>query len=363
MLPLPPPIRAYTCLPRRLISVVGQDAAKFLNGIVTNKVTDQDPRKSLYAGFLNAKGRIIADSFIYPADSSPLVHNPQNLNAYIVDCDEAIASDLLRTLKVYKLRAKVKISALDPDSYKVFSVWDESHAAQRSFPLSVNNSLVMRMTNGPEPYIGADDSRAPGFGIRLVTSSSVSSPLEIMTDEFAHIGDLSAASVDQYAIRRYLYGIPEGSAELPPYNSLPLDSCMDYMGGIDFNKGCYVGQELTIRSHHHGIVRKRIIPVVVGESDGLVYDPSFTLEIPTDSDILSHASLESSASGSSPFGSSSQTISKRRQRPSGNILNSIGNVGLALVRLEHFAKPDASFYVKSGTSEIPLKGFVPFWWP
>lgn len=363
MLPLPPPVRAYTSLPRRLISVVGQDAAKFLNGIVTNKVTDQDPHKSLYAGFLNAKGRIIADSFIYPANSSPLVHNPQNLNAYIIDCDAAVASDLLKTLKVYKLRAKVKISSLDPETYKVFSVWDESPGSQRFFPLSTKNSLVMRMSNGSEPYVGADDSRAPGFGIRLITSSMVSSPLEIMSNEFAQLGDLDAASVDQYTIRRYLYGIPEGSVELPPYNSLPLDSCMDYMGGIDFNKGCYVGQELTIRSHHHGIVRKRIIPVVMGESDGLVYDPSSTLNVPAGLDILSHASIESKPSGSSPFETSSQSSSKRRQRPSGNILNSIGNVGLALVRLEHFAKPDASFYVNPSSSEIPLKGFVPFWWP
>lgn len=67
--------------------------------------------------------------------------------------------------------------------------------------------------------------------------------------------------VDGYTLHRLLLGVPEGVLDIPPAQAFPMDSNLDMMGGLDFRKGCYIGQELTVRTYHTGVVRKRVYPV------------------------------------------------------------------------------------------------------
>ena len=91
-------------------------------------------------------------------------------------------------------------------------------------------------------------------------------------------------------------GVAEGQQEIARDDSLPMNCNIDLMGGIDFKKGCYVGQELTIRTHHTGVVRRRVVPVMFYEHEGdapqtLQYDPStaFNAAFICCSAILSHS--------------------------------------------------------------------------
>ncbi|TVY86912.1 putative transferase, mitochondrial [Lachnellula willkommii] len=136
--------------------------------------------------------------------------------------------------------------------------------------------------------------------------------------------DGEEVSEDVYRVRRYLRGVPEGQGELVYASALPQESNLDLMGGVDFRKGCYVGQELTIRTRHTGVVRKRILPIMLYGVDepmptSLEYDPTkeYGVErIPRET-------------GVAPW--------MKRGRSAGKFLTGVGNIGLGLCRLDNMA--------------------------
>lgn len=168
-----------------------------------------------------------------------------------------------------------------------------------------------------------------------------------------------------YDLRRMLMGVAEGQGEMLKESALPQESNIDYMGGIDFRKGCYVGQELTIRTHHTGVVRKRILPVQIypaeGNSkppDGLNYDEETNIVLP-------------------PSGANISRVHKKG-RSAGKWLSGVGNIGLALCRLEIMTdtvltgegsqwSPEHEFEVAWEPEEgraggkVRVKAFVPSW--
>lgn len=416
--PPSPPLRGYTLLSTRsLIAVGGPESAKFLNGIVSNKVVEPDDESfddtyAQYCSFLNSKGRMIAESFIYPIHSTesiqklvdPLLPEIPGLKEaspaeYLIDCDKDIASQLFTTLKLYKLRSKVSLARVPEDVLRQWAVWDDSPVGEELSFYTPRNLSLFSPEADSVGYASFPDVRAPGIGLRLILPGPDATPENVFSLEVRRADPpLQHASLVSYDIRRLLYGIPEGIKELPPGKALPLENCIDFMNGIHFNKGCYVGQELTVRSHHHGVVRKRVIPVVFSspnsDSTGgqdLNYDPESlvakmdTTKLLTGQDIIdervreepvsSSGAGESPFSAPSPFGTSSSS-SVRRRRPNskkkavGTVISAIGNVGLALVRLEEFGNPEALPVIEAeAESEVGLKekvvisGFQPFWWP
>lgn len=460
--PPAPPLRGFAKLSNRsLFAVGGPDASKFLNGIVTNKIiSPEDPEfddtEAIYAAFLNSKGRIVADSFIYPIHSndhiqslvSPLLpaisSHGQKISdievEYLVDCDSEVAKQLFMNLKLYKLRSLVSVAQIPSDLLTQWMVWDDTSVSE-TFPLEDAKNLNLYNPDTLSQGVAFTDVRSPAFGLRLVLPSGII-PSDFLSSGFVSAEPgLEEASLASYNIRRILFGIPEGAKELTPARSLPLESCIDFMGGVNFNKGCYVGQELTIRSHHHGVVRKRIIPIVFyspsenlaqasadspensEEEVDLAYDPSSPISSVIDTstcliggniiDIKPRVD-EGSRKGPSPFGdrtgsspfgprkkkqtttattdenqettdkdslntatttTTTAGVKEERQmvssssRPIGNIIASVGNIGLALVRLEQFAAPDAKLAVSimnpiTHTHHyVRVRGFQPFWWP
>lgn len=173
---------------------------------------------------------------------------------------------------------------------------------------------------------------------------------------------------EHYTLRRVMTGIPEGSQDIFLGNSLPLESNFDYMQGVDFRKGCYLGQELTIRTYHRGVTRKRILPVQFYDLESetvqneLVYNPMASLSLPP---------------------SQTEIIDQGTNKSVGKVGSGIKNLGLALVRLEKVESglddADKETTEKgSKTSPSPLmvrwnengkeqvlgvKPFIPHWWP
>lgn len=311
-----PPQSAYTHLSsRRLISVSGPDAAKYLQGVITASITKPDGSArtaGFYSAFLNAQGRVLHDVFVYPdvlGDSNPA-------ESFLVEVDAAEAERLVRHIKRYKLRAKFAVRLLDGEEGRVWHAWDDRGTELDTITVEGqvrDGSIVLR------------DPRSPTLGYRIVsTSSSAAAPkLGVELDE---------AEEEKYQIRRYLHGIPEGQSEILYETALPLESNMDVMGGIDFHKGCYVGQELTIRTKHRGVVRKRILPCVLyGDGDGKVNAQDRELVYQSGIEAMEDNTFRSAED--IPVGTSIGRAGKKG-RSAGKWLRGVGNVGLALCRLE-----------------------------
>ncbi|KAB8296363.1 hypothetical protein EYC80_009123 [Monilinia laxa] len=159
------------------------------------------------------------------------------------------------------------------------------------------------------------DSRAPGMGKRIISNGA-----GIQTED----NDVQVQGDDVYRVRRYLIGVPEGQNEILRESALPQESNVDVMGGIDYGKGCYVGQELTIRTHHMGVVRKRIVPMM------LVPDGE---DMPGLGELRFHGGdLASGLVG----GESIKKVGGKR--PAGKWLSGVGNLGLGLARLDEMGR-------------------------
>ncbi|KAI1367210.1 Aminomethyltransferase folate-binding domain-containing protein [Xylaria arbuscula] len=379
--PPPPPSSGHARLTtRRLISISGVDAPHFLHGLITTSIegangTSTNGRNSsspieqkpwFYCGFLNALGRVLHDVFIYPMPS-----NAGGDPHYMIEVDAVQQPVLLRHLKHFKLRSKISLRAIDEDEMSVWQVWNDGTSADVGQDAS--GSIMTRRKEGGSIIL--PDLRAPDMGYRVLTPGS--DHLGLQTSDLPAafqraIEENAEEEEPAYRVRRYLRGVPEGSSEIHPSQALPLESNMDVMGGIDFRKGCYVGQELTIRTRHRGVVRKRILPCVLyGGAD----DRPTALEY--------KAAVIPSGAGDI----SGLNIGRlgKKGRSTGTFLAGTGNIGLALCRVQLMSDlvvpndtatlefdPAAEFVIQSGKGEeegeeavqrepVKVKAFVPDW--
>ncbi|MCJ1299684.1 ccr4 associated factor [Hypocenomyce scalaris] len=354
--PPPPPPTGFTKLiSRRLLSLHGRDAAHFLQGITTTNIRPSAPH-GWYSAFLNAQGRVLHDVFIYPAGHSStfrdsLGNGEDGEQGFLIEVDKDEADRLARWMKRYKLRAKVGIKVCEEGQWGIWSVWDEG---DKWTPHELSSS------NAPAPQdgaIGCVDARAPGMGRRVVVAGDAKPEGLGEGHEEAGLG--------QYTVRRMMRGVPEGQGEILRETALPQESCVDYMGGIDFRKGCYVGQELTIRTHHTGVVRKRILPVQLYAAAGDVKPPE-TLRYDAESGLVL------------PPQGTNISRADTKGRSAGKWVGGVGNIGLALCRLEVMTDmvltgegsqwgPEHEFKLSWDAEkgreggQVKIKAFVPGW--
>lgn len=332
--------------------------------LVTNDPNRAPRHTGSYTAFLNSQGRVLNDAFIYPLPKTDSEAASTDEPAWLIEVDKKEVATLLKHLKKHKLRAKLKLRGLEDGERTVWSAWKD-HAEPRwaAYNLEADASSPFSPTSA---IAGCVDTRAPGFGSRIVTPGA--------EDLRTHLPDESQitgfeVSIDSYAVRRMLHGVAEGQDEIIRDSALPMECNMDMSRGIDFRKGCYVGQELTIRTHHTGVVRKRIVPVqlytgdqsTLASTDTPVYDPSTGISQP-------------------PRESNIAKAGARRGRSAGKFLNGIGNIGLALCRLEMMTditltgegtqySPEQEFKISwsgeeegaSDAGEVKVKAFVPSW--
>ncbi|KIW03888.1 uncharacterized protein PV09_05181 [Verruconis gallopava] len=333
----PNPVAAFAELPHRgFVLLSGYDAPKFLQGLTTNNV-EPSRETPWYSGFLSAQGRVLWDVIIYPYRSSN-----ECGKVYLVEVERDEVGSFIKHLKRHKLRSQVTIRDAS-EEWHVFSAWSSN---------GISPVAEMQQGSGAtEGAIVTVDPRLPSLGHRIVLNSELNHPAAALPEFY---GTLPKTSTESYTIRRYLQGVPEGQHEIIKESALPMESNMDYLNGIDFRKGCYVGQELTIRTQHTGVIRKRILPIQLYDADA----PSMLSYMPSGPEVESGADIKAEGG----------------KRPVGKLLTSIGNIGLALCRLENMTdlrvsaeggsfKPGMEFNValKAGNGRVKIKAFVPEW--
>lgn len=308
-------------------------------------------RTGSYSAFLNSQGRVLHDVFIYPITKGPLSSSSSNTDeeaAWLIEVDKSEVVNLIKHLKKHKLRSKLTLRALEDGEHSVWAAWNQQSDESRWSAYNLDSDLLsshLSTNDGSAPVVGCVDTRAPGFGTRFVTPGSDDLQTHLV-DEAKIQG--SEVALEEYTLRRILYGVAEGQQEIIREGSLPMEYNMDVARAIDFRKGCYVGQELTIRTHHTGVVRKRILPVQLYATDAdvaavssstPVYDPETNLALP-------------------PLGSNISRVGTRKGRSAGKFITGIGNVGLALCRLEMMT--DISL-TGEGSQYNPLQEFQVAW--
>jgi len=203
---------------RGVVQVSGEEAKSFLDGLLTCDLERVAPGQSRYGGLLTPQGKILFDFIVFAAADGD----------YLLDTAKAQAPDLARRLGFYKLRAKVAVADVS-QTHAVLAGWD---AAQKPDELA----------------LAADDPRLAGLGWRAI----------VPADEAAR-AEIDAAV---YHAHRIALGVPEGGKDFSFGDAFPHEALMDQLHGIDFDKGCYVGQEVVSRMQHRGTARTRIVPLV-----------------------------------------------------------------------------------------------------
>ena len=197
---------------RALLSIAGEDARDWLQSLVTNDVRRLAPGRAVYAALLSAQGKYLFDFFLVDAGGGRILLD--------VAADRAAA--LLPRLNLYRLRRKV---AVEPaEGWGVALLWGGDGV--------------------PEAALAVPDPRDPALGWRLYGPDAAPPP------------GTAPASVDDYDAIRIRLAVPESGADLIPDDSYILEAGFERLNGVDFRKGCYVGQEVTARMHHKTELRK-----------------------------------------------------------------------------------------------------------
>jgi folate-binding protein YgfZ len=200
---------------RALIAVTGEGWRSFLQGLITNDVETLQPGEMRFAALLTPQGRFLYDMFVIPAD-----------DGCWLDVQEAQRDELVQRLTMYRLRAKVGIEAVHGF---VFALWGEEG----------------------EPAGWTRDPRLPELGWRAVDTLPPDGTVE--------------ADEDAYDAHRLALGVPDPGRDCIADKTYPLEADFDLLHGIDFRKGCFIGQETTSRMKRRGSIKSRMLPI---EFDG-----------------------------------------------------------------------------------------------
>lgn len=231
---------------RTVIAISGVDAHEFLQGLITNEIGKATENAAVFAALLSPQGKFLFDFFIIKQE-----------NKLLLDVEKKTQADLVKRLQMYKLRSQVDIAELL--DWKVAAGWGSELQA-------------------PIKY---QDPRHPELGVRAMGN---------------HI---TAEPNDEYEKHRLKLSIPDGTKDLTQNRSLPMEWGYDKLHAIDFDKGCYVGQEVTARSKHRATLHKMIHGV---EAEGVL----------------------------PPHG----TPIMAAEREVGTMASSVGNIGIALLNID-----------------------------
>jgi folate-binding protein YgfZ len=210
-----------------VVTVGGPDRIPFLQGLVSNDVTRATANAAVWAALLTPQGRFLNEMFVVDGGNDVLM----------LETERDRASALAKKLSLYKLRSKVTIDDRSP-AVEVGAVFGTSSAAAPTLP----------------GVVAFADPRLGELGYRLIAPNGT-----LRQTLTAH--GMAEAPFEQYEARRLALGVPDGSRDLPVEKALLLENGFDELHGIDWNKGCYMGQELTARTKYRALIRKRLLPV------------------------------------------------------------------------------------------------------
>ncbi|MBG0802581.1 folate-binding protein YgfZ [Methylocystis sp. H4A] len=209
---------------RGVVEIAGADATKFLHNLVTNDIAKLAPGDARFSALLAPQGKILVDFLVF-------VEGEGETRRYFLDCPSSLEPDLLRRLGMYKLRATVSVTSKSSE-FAAFAVLGE---ARPDIP-----ALAI-----------ARDPRSEMLGWRLI----------------APRGTKAEDAREDYEAARIAAGVPQGGVDFAYGAAFPHEANMDLLAGVDFTKGCYIGQEVVSRTKHRNLARKRVTPYhVEGEA-------------------------------------------------------------------------------------------------
>jgi folate-binding protein YgfZ len=282
---------------RGVIALRGADRVAFLQGLISRDLEQITSDRAGYGALLTPQGKFLFDFLIVSTGDSLLL-----------DVERARLADLLRRLAMYRLRAKVELEDAS-GSYAIAAVLGDDVAAR--FELENRPGACRPLGAG----FVAVDPRLVRLGLRALL------PPAELRPTLEELG-LPALDPEAYEHLRITAGVPDGSRDMVIEKSTLLESGFEELEGVDFAKGCFVGQELTARMKYRGLVRKRLLPVVL---KGPRPEPG--------------------------------TIVRLGEREAGEMRSSIEGHGLALLRLDRIAEAaDANAPLCAGATQvIPIK--------
>ena len=213
---------------RGVVKLNGDDARHFLNNLVTAELAELRPGTARFAALLTPQGKIVADFLVTEA---PAGHG----GGLLLDCPKPLAAQLATKLNFYKLRAKVTVENLT-DQLGVLAAWDGTP------------SMV--------PDLAFADPRSSALGYRVLVP-------EELAPKLAGVLGAELLSADNYEQQRIVCGVPKGGIDFAYGDAFPHETNMDRLEGINFDKGCYVGQEVVSRMQHRGTARTRTVRLIV----------------------------------------------------------------------------------------------------
>ncbi|CAL0326171.1 unnamed protein product [Lupinus luteus] len=333
---------------RAVIRFRGPDTLKFLQGLLTNDVrrfgepigekAANFPTPSIpaaivpptYTALLTPQGRFLYDLFLYkPPTSNTKLDNTATAPGsgshdepfdLFADVDVSVLDELIVIFKKYRLRSKVEIDSVTND----FSCWQRYGDCLPQKPPHVEEPVSHGSNIGWQWF---QDPRLSSLGFRGIFPSNTIPPLveaENFTDE------------QNYLLWRIEKGVAEGSTEIPKGESVALEYNLAGLNAISFDKGCYVGQELIARTHHRGVIRKRIVPLRFLGNDGKELGNKIT-----------------------PGSEVMNTVSGKKV---GTVTATLGCRGLGLLRLEEALKSSSALSIQ-GHEDVKVVASRPDWWP
>ncbi|CAA7018607.1 unnamed protein product [Microthlaspi erraticum] len=342
---------------RSVVRFSGPDTVKFLQGLLTNDVRrfgESSGEKSsavptpnmasvstppMYAALLTPQGRFLYDFFLYspsrpeerldrtgsgPGSDSGLDGSVE----LFADVDVSVLDELLETLKKYRLRSKVDIENVAED----FSCWQRygrnlSGSSSVGWGGGVDRAGESTASGNKCGWQWYTDPRLDCLGYRSIFPSDATPPLveaDKETDE------------SNYLLWRLEHGVAEGSAEIPKGEAIPLEYNFVGLNAISFEKGCYVGQELIARTHHRGVIRKRLIPLRFIDSN----EEEFTQKVAAGAEV----------------------VESRTGKKMGTVSTALGSRGMGVMRVEEAFKDSAQLTV-NGSEDVKVEAVRPSWWP
>jgi folate-binding protein YgfZ len=219
---------SFSLVPHRgVIAVGGPDRVDFLQGLISNDTTKVAPGRAIWAALLTAQGRFLNDMFVADGGNDTL----------LLETERARAPALAKKLGLYKLRSKVTVE-------------DRSTAMDVAVVFGPGAETVLPLAGG----VAFVDPRLPELGVRLLAPASQATAL-------LAVRGVVAAPIEAYDALRLRLGVPDGSRDLVVDKALLLENGFDELNGVDWQKGCYMGQELTARTKYRALIRKRLFPV------------------------------------------------------------------------------------------------------
>jgi len=282
---------------RSILSVSGPDARQFLQGLISNDMRKVSPERAVWAALLTPQGKFLHDFFITERSAD---------GAFLLEVETSRREDLTKRLKLYRLRAKVDLQD-ESSSLVVATIFGDS----TSWPQLAEEGAATTFGVG-KIY---RDPRLLAAGLRLVAPAQDVTSLTDMGYR-----EVSANDYDQWLLG---LGLPDGSRDLVVEKATLMESGFDELHGIDWNKGCYIGQELTARMKYRGLVKKRLFPVT---TSGTIPEPG-TIILKDGSDV-------------------------------GEIRSSRGNAGLALIKIDAIANTSSAPLL---SADQEITAHVPSW--